>query len=278
MKFIKDHWYNLEKGLSPKYLRNIISLDTNFFYSILQKPNENKKKINNLISNLYRGDLIILKKAISENYIKNLQYELYKISKKQKSTFYKMNKKCPNFWRRQSEKIAKKYSVKAVRDSYYFFRWNSDKLNLWKNFDKPWKKIKILGGLKENSFVKNIPKDGIIDRIQVVKYPENTGYIEPHSHNPINQRLIISVYMSKKNLDYKKGGTCFYKKNKKIDVEEKIDIGDIGIFYGTLKHSVETIKLVKKKKPLDLGGRWWCGLYSPESDLVKNRHTSTPIK
>ena len=23
-------------------------------------------------------------------------------------------------------------------------------------------------------------------------------------------------------------------------------------------------------------GRWWCGLYSPESDLIKNRHTSSP--
>ena len=42
------------------------------------------------------------------------------ISKTKKSNFFKMNKKCPNFWRRQDEKIAKKYSVKAVRDSLFF--------------------------------------------------------------------------------------------------------------------------------------------------------------
>ena len=29
------------------------------------------------------------------------------------------------------EKIAKKYSVVAVRDSYYFFRWNKDNNQFW---------------------------------------------------------------------------------------------------------------------------------------------------
>ena len=37
-----------------------------------------------------------------------------------------MDFECPNFWRRQSEKVAKKYSVKAIKHATYFFRWNKD--------------------------------------------------------------------------------------------------------------------------------------------------------
>ena len=187
-----------------------------------------------------------------------------------------MSNKCPNFWRRQDEKIAKKYSVSAIRDSYYFFRWNKKDSDIWKIFNSTWANIKLLGGLEKNSFVKNLPKDGVVDRVQIVKYPENTGYIEPHYHDPKNQRLIISVYMSKKGIDYMGGGTCFFKGKKIINVENKIDVGDVGIFYATLKHAVHPIKEVNKKIENKLRGRWWCGLYSPESDLVKNRHTSSP--
>ena len=55
-----------------------------------------------------------------------------------------MDKKCPNFWRRQDESIAKKYSVSAVRDSYYFFRWNENNKEIWKTFDMVWANIKVL--------------------------------------------------------------------------------------------------------------------------------------
>ena len=51
-------------------------------------------------------------------------------------------------------------------------------------------------GLKKNDYEKNTPKDKIVDRIQVVKYPANTGFCQSHWHSPKNQRLIISYYLS----------------------------------------------------------------------------------
>ena len=165
-----------------------------------------------------------------------------------------------------------------MRHTTYFFPWNSDPCGFNEQIYERWRLSKFIAGLKENEYEKNTPKDGSVDRIQIVRYPENTGFIEPHFHDPKNQRIIISIYMSKKGDDYVSGGTSFFNGNKKIDAENKIDVGDIGLFYATLKHTVDSVKKSNKKINKKFQGRWWCGLYSPESDLVKNRHTSSPSK
>ena len=189
-----------------------------------------------------------------------------------------MKENCPNFWRKVSENEAKKYSFMAIKDAYYFFRWNKENFQLWKNFNKIWSYLKYLGGLNFDTYEKNTPKNRIVDRIQIARYPENTGFCELHSHPPKNQRLIISVYMSEIKKDYLLGGTHFFKKKKKIKVEHKITKGDVGIFYSTLYHGVDPVKLSKYQKSKLNPGRWWCGLYSPESNHFKKRHTSSPAR
>lgn len=279
-ELIKNFWETIENKQSPKYLRNVINLKSKEFIRNLKE--NNFEYILDLILKLYSGDVLILKKAIDKKYIDQLKKNLVSFSSKNPSSFYKMNEGCPNFWRRQDENIAKKYSFKAVRDSFYFFRWNKEKFKIWKTFNDIWGCIKVLGGLRYNSYVNNTPKDTVVDRVQVVRYPENTGHTESHFHDPINQRIIISVYMSKKNKDYNNGGTYFFKRNKKKNIENNLDIGDIGLFYSTLHHGVDKVSINKrikfKEKNKKLFGRWWCGLYSPESNNNKKRNTSSSLR
>ena len=48
--------------------------------------------------------------------------------------------------------------------------------------------------------------------------------------------------MSKRGIDYKDGGFFFkLSKNKKINIENKIDEGDAVIFYGSIAHGVDVI-------------------------------------
>lgn len=277
---LKIFWETIENKPKPKNLRNVVSLNTKLFIKNIKK--NNLEYIMDLILKLYSGDVLILKKAVNKKYINELKKKLVTFSTKNPSNFYKMTEGCPNFWRRQDENIAKKYSFKAVRDSFYFFRWNNERFNIWKTFNDIWGCIKMLGGLNYNSYVNNTPKDQVIDRVQVVRYPENTGHTESHFHDPINQRIIISVYMSKKNKDYNNGGTYFFKNNKKKNIENNLDIGDIGLFYSTLHHGVDKVSINKKIKSnyknKNLFGRWWCGLYSPESNHKnKKRNTSSPL-
>ena len=62
---------------------------------------------------------------------------------------------------------------------------------------------------------------------------------------------------------------------QKIYIEPYVNKGDICLFYATLIHCVDTIYIDNKLKNFnDLDGRWWIGLYSPESDLIKDRASS----
>jgi hypothetical protein len=282
MKFIdkqdlKKYWNIVEiRKNKPRNLRRIVAITYGNFIKILKDNNKIKK----IINNLYSGDFYIIKNVIRKNEIERLKKDLIDYSKKKPSSFFKILENCPNFWRRQDEDIAKKYSFVAVRDSFYFFRWNKEKLGIFKLFNPIWRYIKYLSGLNFDEYEKNTPKDVVVDRVQIVKYPEDSGYTVPHVHDPINQRLIISIYFSQKGLDYSSGGTYFYKNNKKINLENKIDVGDAGIFYATLKHGVDPVKIKSsiKVKDYDYRGRWWCGLYSPESNHKIKRHTSSPAK
>ncbi len=273
---LKNYWQNLEsKRNAPVNIRNIVKIQFDEFNKIFN----NQEKLFQLVDDIYSGDFIIIKNAISKKFINNLKHQLYIFSTTSKSEYHQMLEGCPNFHRFIDFETSKKYSLKTHRHSFYFFRWNEDKLNLFKNFDFLWGQIKTLGGLKFDEYVNNTPKDIVIDRIQVVRYPDRTGFIEPHQHTPLNQRLIISIYMSKQGEDYKTGGTFFYNEKKKIEAENQIDVGDCGIFYATLKHSVDPVILLDKKLTSEeekIKGRWWIGLYSPESNHNKTRNTSNP--
>ena len=130
-------------------------------------------------------------------------------------------------------------------------------------------------GYDPNIFENNTPKDGAIDRIQVVQYPSKYGYLEPHSDPYKYQKFFISGYMSKKGKDYIDGG--FYaldKENRVIDVEKYIDVGDVGIGFATIVHGVAPVNRNKDPKWEDVNdGRWFYSLYTNESDEIKDRHT-----
>ena len=132
-------------------------------------------------------------------------------------------------------------------------------------------------GLELTEYENNTPKDGVIDRIQVVHYPSKIGFLEAHSDPYKHQRLIYSAYMSKKGVDFE--GIGFYligKNNEIIEVEDLVDIGDVGIAYATVYHGVAPVNTNKKPDWDNVDdGRWFLSMYSNESDEVKTRHTST---
>ena len=51
--------------------------------------------------------------------------------------------------------------------------------------------IKMLGGLNYNSYVNNTPKDLVVDRVQVIRYPENTGHTGPIFMIQLTKELLL---------------------------------------------------------------------------------------
>ena len=225
-------------------------------------------------------EAFILKNSASKK-LKKTVLELANEYKKRKSSFCKMYDGCPNFHRVIDKKITKKYSLFAIKHSFYFYNWNI-KTKLEKELKngvyRHWRYIKFLAGNGKNKFEKNIPSDGQIDRLQIVRYPAGGGELRDHVDPRKNQRIVSGIIMSKLGVDFQKGGFYFKSsKLKKLNIEEHLDEGDAVIFYGSIAHGVDKVDPNEKLIWNSNKGRWFVGMFVNDSDHVRNRITAKDL-
>ena len=226
-------------------------------------------------------EAFVLKKCASKD-LKKIMLDLAEqYQKKRKPNFYKMLDGVPNFHRAIDKKLTKKYSLYAIKHSFYFYNWNI-KSKLEKKLKEGaywhWRYIKFLAGNEKRKYENNIPSNGQIDRLQIVRYPSGGGELKEHVDSRKNQRIVSGVVMSKRGKDYDTGGFYFkLSKTKNINLEDRIDEGDAVIFYGSLTHGVEVIDPHKKLSWNNNKGRWFLGMFVNDSDHVKNRATSEDL-
>jgi hypothetical protein len=109
-------------------------------------------------------------------------------------------------------------------------------------------------------------------------YPSGGGGLASHADSTKNQKVIIGAMMSRRGGDYHEGG--FYTIDavgNKVDFEDHLDVGDMLVGYPTVTHGVVS---VDPQLPLEwekFNGRWFLGLYSNDSNMVKNRSTTARI-
>ncbi len=271
---VKNYWETIENERDrPKFANELKIIS----YSDFKGKFSNLNDLKSLINSIYDGDIYIVKNSFDKSFVEKVKNDFQNFVKSKESSFHKMKENCPDFHRIIDENVSGLYSIKALKHSAYFFPWNGDENNLFPVINKRWRYLKIMGGRKYNEFENNTPKDGIVDRIQVLKYPPG-GSLETHCDPYHNQRTFISIYMSTRGEDYKSGG--FYvidKKNNKLDLENYISSGDIGFGYASIMHGVDKIDGLENCEWDTNKGRWFIGLYSNDSDEVKNRVTSKTI-
>ncbi len=277
---IKNYWENLEKKLpAPKFVKKISIIEFDKLKKAINSKNEILVK--GIVRKMYNGEAFIVRNAAKKN-LKKIILDLAKsYDKKQKPSFHKMLDGTPNFHRIIDKKITKKYSLYAIKHSYFFYNWNI-KSKLEKDFKnevyKHWRYIKFLAGNNKFEYEKNIPSQEQIDRLQIVNYPHGGGELRDHVDPRKNQRVVSGLIMSKKGIDFDKGGFYFRdKNNKKLNIEDKLEIGDSVIFYGSIVHGVEAVDKNKKLDWNSYNGRWFVGMFVNESNHVKNRITANDL-
>ena len=269
----RNMWEQLEDTFPrPNRFRNLITLS----YEELKYRVENNIALS-MIHSLYLGDAYLIKNGFPQEFMFRLQQEVHEYCKEHPSEFYKMLEGTPDFHRQIDLETGKNYSIASCKHSCYFYRWNNDPLNVYETIDERWRILKVLMGLQYNEYENNTPKDGVVDRIQIVRYPPSLGYLEPHTDAYEHQRLIFSGYMSKRDLDFHGGG--FYlinSENEVINIEDKIDVGDFLFCYASVYHGVAPCEGECDWDKDD--GRWFLSMYSNTSDEVENRFTAAPVK
>ncbi len=280
-KEINTYWKYLEKNYSePTFVKKVKNLNFQRLKNAIDK--NDGRFVKRIIKNMYvNKEAFILKRSASKN-LKKIVIDLANYYKRKKKTsFHKMLDGSPNFHRIIDKKITKKYSLFAIKHSFYFYNWNI-KTKLEKKLKdgvyKHWRYVKFLAGNQKNKYERNIPSDGQIDRLQIVRYPAGGGELRDHVDPRKNQRVVSGIIMSQMGKDFKKGGFYFKsKKNKKINIENKLEEGDAVIFYGSVAHGVDKVDPKEKLVWNSNAGRWFIGMFVNDSDHVKNRITAKDL-
>jgi len=274
----KTVWEKLEsKGTQPRRLGKVHQVEFEEFEREIREQDTGFVK--QVVESLYAGDVYLVKRAFPRDFMTDLKDRVHEYWSSRPQTFYKMVEGCPDFHRIIDEELAKKYSFKMVKHSVYFYPWNDDPLKLFPVVMPRWRPFKFLGGFGWNEYEKNTPKDGVVDRIQIVRYLPKVGMLETHSDPFKHQRLFISGYVSRRGVDFEGGG--FYvvgEGDKRVYLEDEIEIGDIGIGYATVLHGVAPCDVHKTPDISKTDGRWFLSMYSNASDEVKDRHTGHPVR
>jgi len=251
-----------------------------------------------IIDNLWKGDAYLIKGAFTKEFMYQLIIDVHNYCMTRPSEFHQMLEDSPDFHREIDLETGKKYSISSCKHSCYFYHWNEDPFEIFEPINQVWHTLKVLMGLQYNEYENNTPKNGVVDRIQVVRYPPRIGYLEPHVDAYNHQRLIFSGYMSKRGVDYQGGG--FYLINNKdevVNIEDQIDVGDILFCYASVYHGVAPCECSCVRQPdgshhekcIDWkgrDGRWFLSMYSNASDelidhngiVLPPRVTASPVK
>jgi hypothetical protein len=232
-----------------------------------------------VVSSLYRGEVWLLTGAFEVEFMRTLRERTVTWCRTREPSFHKMLEGSPDFHRIIDLEAGLKYSFRCCKHSAYFYRWNDDPLGVWPYITERWRVMKTLMGLKPDEYESFTPKDGVVDRIQIVRYPPAIGYLEPHQDPHLHQRLFFSAYMSERGKDYEGGG--FYlvdKQDKAVEMEDHIRVGDICVGYATVFHGVAPCDRHKAPDWKATDGRWFLSMYSNASDEVPRRHTGRPAR
>ncbi|OGH59277.1 MAG: hypothetical protein A3G34_03060 [Candidatus Lindowbacteria bacterium RIFCSPLOWO2_12_FULL_62_27] len=228
---------------------------------------------------MFAGDAYIIRGVVPEDKLRRLRKELHEWGKTVEPSFHKVQDGIPNFHRIITPDIVKKYALKYPRHDYYFFRHNPDPFGVWPMINEFWSYTKKWGGFDPDECVRNIPSDGLVDRIVVAHYPAGIGYIERHQDPWGHQRTIMSIQMTQLDVDFRSGGLYFIdQQGREVTSEGRTRVGDAVINYPTVTHGVNPVDMDTLNPDWSsMKGRWFFGLYTMETDcLVHARHTGNP--
>lgn len=278
--YCESIWADLEaRSPEPKVVTSIRTIE----YSAIVKMfvDADSRGISEIVHQLYAGTAFIVRNAAPPKFREVMLEMAHEYESKHPHGFYKMLDGCPNFHRIIDSDITKKYSLYAIKHSYYFYNWNVTS-KIEERFKdgvyRFWRYVKSLAGNPPDAFEKNIPSDGQIDRLQIVKYPQGGGELREHVDPRHNQRVVSGLIMSERGIDYKTGGFYFRDlSGEKLEIEDSLKVGDSVMFYGSISHGVNPIDIDQRLDWSFETGRWFIGMFVNDSDCVTDRVTARDL-
>ena len=265
-------WENfLDDNYFPTYLRDIREIE---FSDLKSCVLNNKSVTSKMILDLLQGDLFIVKNVLSVEQANQVKTNVHEYGQSVPTEDFVEDSCIPNFHcKTHGGQVKDGYD--EVGHAYFFYRWNEDILGVFSAINHYWEIIKILNGLGPNGIKENLPKDGIIDRIQLLHYPINTGEITPHCDVSRWQKTNIGINLTERGKHFDSGGFyCLNKKQERVDIEPMVRIGDAICWVPTVFHGVEKPTSSSEIDWSKSEGRWQLLAFTVQSKIMNNRIVS----
>lgn len=246
------------------------SFTVNFSYNV------NKRVLVNKIKNkLAKYNFCLLKKFNNLNTQKRIFYIIKKIfsSTKEIKISGKFQFKMKGYRRLD---IGDTFKNTRFSRFIFFSEWEKKNDIFFKLINPVIEIRNLISGIrKENNIYHNLKtikskKDNnskyyFCDFVRMIQYPTGGGFLSKHNDydkyypkNVINAVLPITVKKGKKIrklCDYEEGGFYFFNRNKKINIDNYVETGDLLLFNTKVFHGVNSIDPQKQANLKKLNGR-----------------------
>ena len=134
--------------------------------------------------------------------------------------------------------------VKGKFHAFYYHGFYRHNDQLFNAFEEIFHLKNYLIGHDKNDYIRNIPSQGQIARVNIHNYPKGGGYqaehIDPVSKFALIQTLVVA---SKKGEDYMEGGLYVQESqgSERIYLDSHTDIGDLMVISPGICHGVDSI-------------------------------------
>lgn len=211
----------------------------------------------NFLQDLDEGIFYIVESGLNSTEIEKFRDNVFKFGKNVKESWHDTSIGIPNFHKIDDE--SKFFKIKKKVHCYNFFKWNDDKLEVFKNFEKFLNLFNFINNT-ENRVLKSLNKSNIndlVNRVQVFHYPPGGGYIQEHSDPTILNKSLFIFYLSSLNKHYKTGGLYIKDDKKKYTyIDELVKMGDILFGNPSVPHYCKTVDKNKTMSWNNKEGRW----------------------
>ena len=210
--------------------------------------------IDNIRLQIKNSEIVVLKNVFRRELMHKIKKDCFNFIRNNQSSNPKINQEAPNFYRIDNN--PKKSAVKRVKQSVVSFYWNEPisyeqecmtAMSILRN---------KIAQLPTNFSLNKIEDDGFFTFPSIAHYPSGGGKLNKHTDPPNKQFSVILCSLSKRGEDFKTGGLYIYVKNKKIDIDEIIEEGDIYLMNPANIHGIDAIDRHSSLDFENINGRW----------------------
>ena len=209
----------------------------------------------NFLSRIESPEIFIVKNFYAKKDILNYRNEAHMKGLETPDSWHPCLDQCPDYHRIHNN--YPKAHVKAIMHAYYNHGYYESNNALFNFFSEIFDIKNYLADEPKGSFLKNIPSELLIARVNLHNYPKGGGYQESHI-DPVSRfaKIQTIVIASEYGKDFTSGGV-YAEADKKYYVDPFTEIGDLVVLSPGITHGVEAIDPeVESINWKENSGRW----------------------